>query len=523
MKVGIVGSGIAGLSAAWLLTLRGNEVHLYEKQESLGLGAHSISVGSHGDEVDVPIRFFHELFYPQMLSLLNYVGIETMAATLSPSIQVFGQSCHYKLRNLNIGGYAIPYVTPWDFVKNAHTYWTIWRDSLRFKKASTHMQNNQDVRCSLQHMSLAQYLVDNGYSTLFIDMFLVPLFAVVSTSSAQDVRNYPITVVMDYINTLMLTGKSTRRMTLGTKTAGDMIAKNVKEKHVGVKVQYIKPNHDENGKLLSVAIHADGLPVVDFDHVIIATQANQAVKLVPNARADHVKTLSSFKYVWSEMVVHSDERLMPLDKSNWTIGNFFIQPNCPETKRRKASPHYTPNGQEEQHGDLQGIQIKSGLDIRDFNKDGLCDCSPGGAIMCTVWQNISQPLNMDKCGDGFPVFQTWNPWVQPRQDKILPNGYHYFERPVVTVETEKALENLKAIQGQDNVWYIGAYSLPGVPLLENAANSGLMIAERLTGQSRPWKVHPIGQTKQNKAGKLGSLILLVLLGVVLCSVLYSRL
>lgn len=88
LKIAVIGSGIAGLSSSWLLSLQGHEVHIYEKERSLGLGSHSIDIGSNGDVVDVPIRCFSEGFYSELLNLFRYVGIETSILNLSPSIQV---------------------------------------------------------------------------------------------------------------------------------------------------------------------------------------------------------------------------------------------------------------------------------------------------------------------------------------------------------------------------------------------------------------------------------------------------
>jgi len=88
LKVAVIGSGIAGLSASWLLSLHGHSVCIYEKENLLGLGAHSVEIGECNDIIDVPIRSFSEGFYCELLNLFNYVGIETAILNLSPSIQV---------------------------------------------------------------------------------------------------------------------------------------------------------------------------------------------------------------------------------------------------------------------------------------------------------------------------------------------------------------------------------------------------------------------------------------------------
>jgi len=118
----------------------------------------------------------------------------------------------------------------------------------------------------------------------------------------------------------------------------------------------------------------------------------------------------------------SFQRLMPFDQSKWSLMNVFVQPNLPTTNDTKAqrtdsqlpSNHSTPKCED-------SIRIEPCQDIRDLNEDGLSDCTPGGAIMCTVWHNLSQPLNMDSniSAGRQNVFQTWNPWIKPRSEKVF--------------------------------------------------------------------------------------------------------
>ena len=66
----------------------------------------------------------------------------------------------------------------------------------------------------------------------------------------------------------------------------------------------------------------------------------------------------------------------------------------------------------------------------------------------------------------------------------------HFERPVVTKDSHTGFDKLRAVQGKNHIWFCGAYALPGIPLLENAVNSGLWVAEAIGAVKRPWSIPP---------------------------------
>ena len=83
--------------------------------------------------------------------------------------------------------------------------------------------------------------------------------------------------------------------------------------------------------------------------------------------------------------------------------------------------------------------------------------------MCTVWMNQIDPAVSPA------VFQTWNPLIEPAPEHVVSESY--FERPVVTTRSADAMRQLAGIQGSGGVWFVGAYALYSVPLLENGRGS----------------------------------------------------
>jgi len=97
------------------------------------------------------------------------------------------------------------------------------------------------------------------------------------------------------------------------------------------------------------------------------------------------------------------------------------------------------------------------------------------AAAVTVWMNrIDGKLREELSG---PIFQSWNPAVEPRADTVKAD--YYFERPVVTFDSVAAMQDLQQLQGVGRVWFVGAYSLDSMPLLENGVKSSIEVASRL--------------------------------------------
>jgi uncharacterized protein len=167
-----------------------------------------------------------------------------------------------------------------------------------------------------------------------------------------------------------------------------------------------------------------------FDHVVFATQANQALALLADAAPDEAAALSAFRYRGLEVLMHSDATLMPKRRADWSPVN-----------ARVCAEHEQPES--------------------------------------TIWINRVQP----GLRQAAPLFQTVMPQRSPRDDCIL--GHARFERPLVGAGSAAALASLQQLHAQPGrrVWWCGSYAEAGVPLLESAVRSALMVAARLEASS----------------------------------------
>ena len=419
MRVAVVGSGIAGLTAAWLLS-REHEVTIFEKHARLGMDAHSLDVGVAPDNarIDLPLRVFFDGFYPNVAALYRELGIESRPINYAASFGTLHEKTYFRFDNYKVGRYVVPFLkgSPTLNWKGLRIGW----DCLRFfRQMPRSLARGIDDTTTLE-----DYLAQHDYSTAFAEGFVYPTFAGICTCSHDSVRAYPARVVLEYLNSGLLFS-SVRRVIRGTQEVVQLLARGVHAIRLGAEITDVHTTDD------GVAVGTrDGAKT--FDHVVMATQANQTARLLTRASSEERDALGTFRYEPSRVVVHKDTALAPPGgESRWAPVNFLLK-------------------------------------------------DPVSAPMATIWMNSIQAMPGPE-----PVFQTWNPVVEPDPALVLKEAR--FERPVVSRASLQGLAELARLHDQPDrrIWFCGSYASHGIPLLESAANSALSVAERLGGE-RPW-------------------------------------
>ncbi len=420
MKIAIVGSGIAGLSAAWSLGDQ-HEVTIFERSERLGMDAHSIDLanGNRRARVDVPLRVFFDGFYPTLTALYRELDIAFEPINYAASFGLLTQPTYFRFNNYKLGRHSIPFFEGSQSLnkKGLRIGW----DMVRFFTAlQRELERGIDDSTTLE-----AFLAQRNYSSAFADGFLYPAFAGICTCRHESIRAYPARVVLEYLGSGILLS-SVQRVTRGTQEVVALLSSKARQVKLSTTVMGIEPT--QNGVAVRTASAID-----EFDHVLLATQANQSATLLPKAALRERAMLDKFTYETSRVIVHRDVQLAPVGgPQHWAPVNFLL-----------ADPQSTP--------------------------------------MATIWMNAIQTMPDEK-----PVFQTWNPIVEPRPDLVV--GRADFERPVVTTASLAALQQLAAFHNEPDrrIWFCGSYAAHGIPLLESATRSAMAIAERLTTLSHSY-------------------------------------
>lgn len=412
MKIAVIGGGIAGLAAAWLLS-RQHEVTLFERHAQPGFVAHSVAVD--GVRVDVPLRVFYPGYYPTLMQLYRALGVATEPVSYATTFTGSDGRAFFRWRNLRVGGLSWPYVLPQDMAQPRAR--RIVHGALRFNSRA----GAALARGELAGRSLGDFIRSECFSADYVEGLLLPALATIATCTTADALDYPADVVARYVSA-GLNRQSVRRAVHGADDAAARLQQGISRVVCNAGVQAVR--HDAQGVQLH---HRDGR-VQPFDHVVLATQANQALALWHNAPPDMAAAMGGFRYRQLDVVMHRDARLMPALRRDWSPVNARV-------------------------------------------------CSAQDRPESTIWVNAVQPA----LRRAPPVFQTVHPHRAPREELVI--SHTHFERPLVDGASQHALQRLQDLQAAPDtarrVWVCGSYAGAGVPLLESAVRSAYAVAAAL--------------------------------------------
>ncbi|MEF7615866.1 NAD(P)/FAD-dependent oxidoreductase [Aquincola sp. MAHUQ-54] len=422
LDIAVIGSGISGLSAAWLLSRR-HRVTLLEADARLGGHSNTVeaaAAGAPGGRVAVDTGFivYNEPAYPNLTALFRHLGVETRPTEMSFAVSLDDGALEYSGTNLR-GLFAQPrnLVSP--------RFWAMLLELLRFYREAP------GDAASAGNLSLDEYLDRHGYGRAFRDDHLYPMAAAIWSTPAAQVGRYPTEAFVRFCENhhlLKLSGRPAWRTVAGGS-----------REYVRRLAQAIGPGVRPGCGAVAVHRGADGLRVATtdgrppqrFDQVVIATHADQALRLLPDADADERRLLGAYRYSRNLAVLHGDERLMPRRRAVWSSWNYLAD------RRRHEAP------------------------------------------CVTYWMNRLQGVGGDA-----PLFLTLNPAQAPRPESVLHT--EVYEHPLFDATAIRTQQHLWALQGRHRTWFCGAYF--GAGFHEDGLQAGLAVAEGLGGVRRPWSV-----------------------------------
>lgn len=311
-RIAIVGSGISGLSAAWLLAKR-HEVVLYEADTRLGGHSHTASARVDGREIAVDTGFivYNEPTYPNLTRLLAHLGVATC-----PSDMSFGVS-------LDSGGFEYSSNRLSSYVKDPRTllnprFWAVVREVIRFYRTGpAAMRALAD-----QGLSLGQFLEACGYGAAFQEDHLLPQAAAIWSCSIQEIREYPAASFIAFCDShglMRFAGRpSWRTVAGGSRSYVRAIeADFTGEIRRGAPVVSVR-------RIAGRAELRDAAGGLDlFDDVVLACHADQALALLADARPSERNLLGAFRYTQNLAVLHADRRMMPRRRTWWSSWNYL--------------------------------------------------------------------------------------------------------------------------------------------------------------------------------------------------------
>ena len=308
LKIAVVGSGVAALSSAWLLSQR-HVVTLYEKADRLGGHSHTVRAGTVTGEMAVDTGFicFNDATYPNLIAMFAHLGIETRATDMSFAVSMDG------------GGFE--YAAPGLFAQRRNVlrprFWSMLSEILRFyREAPTDL-----IGLSDPDLTLGGYLKRQGFSEAFRDDHLLPMAAAIWSSPAHTLMNYPAEAFIRFCSNhglLKLVGRPLwRTVEGGSRVYVERLAREIGDVRLNRGVTAVR--RVEQG----VMVHDSRGGVERFDHVVIGAHADQALAMLADPTAGEKEVLGAFRYSRNLTVLHTDAGLMPQRRRAWSSWNYI--------------------------------------------------------------------------------------------------------------------------------------------------------------------------------------------------------
>jgi len=317
-RIAIIGSGMAGLSAAWMLSQREVHVSIFEKSAKPGLAAHSRDfselLGCTTEPVmgDIPSRMINESLWPGVCKLYEQAGIATVSVDADQS---FYNNDGTRFRA------SLPYAATDVLAAMARPSHAIIVNRLNhFRKFGTQWLA-KNLSSDLNFGDFLQDEYNSPGSASFLKEFLFPaLSATVFTCPVQSLKQYPATLVLDALQKIS-GGNTLLRTKLGSGDAAAKLLVDVDCVYFSTPVEQVV--HEAEGV---VVVSSNGQET--FDHVVVATQANHVSGIV-RGREEETQLLSRFGYCDVPVALHTDPSLMPSLKKDRATFNFDSAPDQP--------------------------------------------------------------------------------------------------------------------------------------------------------------------------------------------------
>ncbi|MGI9452627.1 MAG: NAD(P)/FAD-dependent oxidoreductase [Geminicoccaceae bacterium] len=421
MRIAIVGSGIAGLSCAYLLS-NVYDVTVYERADRPGGHSHTVPMPTAHGQVPVDTGFivYNERNYPNLTALFRHLDVPTKASNMSFGVSLDGGRFEYSGSET----YGTLFAQKSNLLRPA--FHRMLADIIRFNAAAVRFIKSEE---STEALTVGEFLDRGRYGDAFCSRYLLPMSAAIWSASLDRIRNFPARNFLRFFDNhglISLNDRPEWRTVDGGST---------------VYVDKLRASFDDRLRLGVGAkrIWRDGETVIvedtqgyisNYDAIILACHADQALALIQTPTEAENAILGSFEYQSNEAFLHSDVKLMPRRRVVWSSWNYLAS----SARSREAK------------------------------------------VSITYWMNHLQRLGTDR-----PALVTLNPLEEPNPESVV--AIMRYDHPLFDHKALYAQQRLSEIQGRHRIWFAGAHW--GFGFHEDGLLSGLRVAAGL-GVAPPW-------------------------------------
>ncbi len=414
-KLAVIGSGISGLSASFFLSSK-YDVQLLEKNDYLGGHTRTKEIKEENTlfNIDTGFIVYNNKNYPDLKKFFEYLNLETEKSNMSFSLSL-------KCPNIEYGGSSFQSLFAQKKNLFSFRFYSLIYEIHKFYKFCNSLTLNDHIL----ELTLEDFLNQNKFSNNLRNFHIYPMASSIWSSNKKEIKNFPFISFLNFFKNHGLFDLRKRPQWRFVKGGSNQyIEKVLAKKLFKYRVNFlVKKIIRKKNKII---ILSDNNENIEVDKVVIATHANQSLKILEEPSEEEKKILSQFKYTSNEAFLHSDNFFMPRNKKTWSSWNF----------------------------------------IGNSKNDNQFSLS--------YWMNNLQNLKSNK-----NYFVTINPKSSPK--KYL--DHTSFEHPIYNLDTIEVQKKMYLIQGYLNTYYCGSYC--GFGFHEDGIQSAAYIAEILN-ISLPW-------------------------------------
>jgi predicted NAD/FAD-binding protein len=325
VRIAIIGTGISGLTAAHLLHPE-HEIVVYEAGDRVGGHTNTIRVEA-GDatwHIDTGFIVLNDRNYPRFEALLDELGVARQPTDMSFSVSAVADDFEY-----SSGGVTGLLAQPSNLVRPR--FLAMVADYARFNRAARALLADPD-----DDRSLGAFLADEGFSRWFVDRLLVPQAAAVWSADPEQMWSFPARFLVQFFahhGMLSLTG----RPQWSTVAGGSARYVEALTAPFADRIRVRTPVVAVTRHATHVDVVPDGGPAEEFDELVVAAHADQALALLTDPSDAEVEVLGAFPYQPNEAVLHTDRALLPRRRAAWAAWNYHLPP---EPRGRCAVTYY---------------------------------------------------------------------------------------------------------------------------------------------------------------------------------------
>ena len=386
MKIAVIGSGISGLSASYYFSKK-YKVDLFEQDDHFGGHSYTYDIKEDNKIIAVDLGFivFNEQTYPNLIRFFNELNVPFEKSNMSFSVSIKDTNVEYGGSGFNAIFANKKNLLNFKFLKMIN-------EIINFYKTAPSLVNTET-----SNATLGDYLKSSKLSKYFIEYHIIPMVAAIWSMPFQKAKEMPLKLFLNFFTNHGLFKLKNRPQWFTVSNRSRTYVKKVLEKISGEVFKNYKVSkilRSENNVRILI-----GNEYQDYDHVILASHADQSLELLDDPSLEESEILKKFTYVSNEAYLHRDENLMPIRKSAWSSWNSISK------------------------------------------NENTC---------VTYWLNKLQNLNSEK-----NYFLTLNPVEAIDKNKIIKKIH--FTHPYFNKDNVALQKDLNKLQGKKRTWFCGSY------------------------------------------------------------------